>query len=329
MAHDTKDQVSLAYGRSPDPPLPNIRVPLIEIEPGVDWSAYQYELEHNRAVVCDAYLVAVRETNRAVIIPDKTMSPAISAHGVGFGLLEASHSSYPVALKPFDRPANALHEVWGYQLLRQLGVETYTALGVFPAAERGRWVVVTETREDLVSLDRDEWIEGRRPKSENEVWIAERNSHTIRAIATLMAYAHSVGTFHPDGQIKNWAKTPEGRVGIIDTENLVQIDLDDESAATRAWSDVEKLVRSLIAPRNQGGIETILGVGMLHGLSLRETRAAIHELIVEPYLESLVVQLGNSSPVRTQFVQHLYDGLVERFESSPNWPEHFISGYHR
>jgi hypothetical protein len=253
------------------------------------------------------------------------MSRAVSAHGVGFGWLEAPHARRPVAYKPFSRPGNALHEIQGYQTLHELGIETYTPLGAFPSVERGQWVVLTEFREDLVSLDRDQWIVGRAATTFGEVEVAERNGETVKGIGELMAFIHSHGIYHPDGQIKNWAKTPDGKIGIIDTEHLTRVALGDHNAVTLAWQDIEKLTRSLIAVRHEGQDGSIFGVGMLHGMPLALARSSIQELIIQPYLESLMAQLADCTPERAVAIQTLYDGVSAKFEETPEWPGHLIA----
>src|SRR5581483_8886159 len=129
--------------------------------------------------------------------------------------------------------------------LAELGIETFEPVGVFPASKGEHFVVVTKKRNDLTSLDRDKWVVGRQVVDEASAEISERNNETVRGISELLGYIHSWGVYHPDGQIKNYAKTPEGEIGIIDTENLIKADLESPDATSLAWHDVEKLVKSL------------------------------------------------------------------------------------
>lgn len=287
-------------------------------------------LRLGRAVVAAAEDGVAQSFIEARVSPDKVIEERRSAHQVGFGVMldcERSFKGKPrkhsVAFKPFNSPEDAVKEVRGYLTLKELGVETYDPVGIFPSADKEHYVVVTQKRADLTSLDNDTWVVGRRVVDEATDEISKRNSETVKSIAAELAYIHSNGVFHPDGQIKNYAITPDGKTGIIDTENLTKIEINGHSEGDRAWYDIEKLVKSLIVNTQDQEDATLFGVGMLHGMPLNDTRRCLEELVISPYTNALLEQLDDCDENREQYIQNIYDG-VERMFSDKNWPEHFI-----
>lgn len=258
------------------------------------------------------------------IIPGKFIDEARSAHGVGFGRIVGSRPEkqsgeghvLSVATKPFGEVTSATNEVTGYWALQAIGVETFRPVGIFNTTP-GAFVVATEKRNDLVSLDRDDWIVGRRVTSEEELEVAERNNRTIREIAQTLAWLHLHGIFHKDGQIKNFAVTQTGTVGVIDTENLAMLAVGDPSTDGHIGQDVDKLVKSLVNNEKQ---QKIFGVGMLAGLSMGEARNSYEELFLEPYSQCLVdcIDLGCDEAQ----IELLLDGIQRHFDRSvaDAWP---------
>ncbi len=289
-------------------------------------------LRLGRAAVMASEEKIVMETGTVMIDPIKTVERRRSAHEVGFGafLSRNRHDSkgrpvkLAVAIKPFSRPEKALHEVSGYLTLAELGIETFQPIGVFPSKHANHFVVVTKKRNDLTSLDRDRWVIGRQVVDDATAETALRNNETVKDIARLIGYIHSNGVFHPDGQIKNYAKTPKGTIGIIDTENLIVSELNDINSVENAWYDIEKLVKSLIISTQDKEDADLFGVGMLYGLSINNLRNSIEELIIVPYLESLYEQMDGASLSKQDHIAAIYDGISARFMEESSWPDHFI-----
>ncbi|CAN5717041.1 hypothetical protein BH23PAT2_BH23PAT2_04340 [soil metagenome] len=240
-----------------------------------------------------------------VVTLNKIIESKRSAHGVGFGSLkfigetalggkEGGAGSVAVALKPFNDPETAMQEMYGYVALKALGVETFDPIGVFPAAHGEHYIMISEKRNDLLSLDRDKWIPGGYVVDEETAATAKRNAVIVGDIADMLGYIHVNGVYHPDGQIKNWARTPEGEIGVIDTENLRKEDIGHSDSVSLAWNDIEKLTKSLILlssdeelENDDATVDKIYGVGMFAGLPTAQARKQIESLIIQPYLESL------------------------------------------
>lgn len=284
-----------------------------------------------RAVVLASQDGSERSFGEAIIKEDKIIEERRSAHMVGFGTLigceknyKGKNRKYSVAYKPFNNAQDALSEVKGYLTLEDLGVETYEPIGVYPSVNKEHYIVVTKKRSDLKSLDTDSWVVGRKVTDEATNEISQRNTERVKGIASLLAYIHSNGVFHPDGQIKNFAVTPEGEIGIIDTENLVKVEIGEQSEADRAWYDIEKLVKSLIANTKDNQDATLFGVGMLHGMPLEDVRQCLEELVITPYINSLLEELGSCDDGQAKYVQNLYDGIQRHFEEK-TWPIHLIN----
>jgi len=291
-------------------------------------------LQAGEAIVCKSHLDELTHVKSHEVFPDKTIERRRSAHGVSFGRLIGFKASkkrdgnlMSVAYKPFDRAEKAIQELYGYRILQELGVETFDPIGVVPSENDEGYVVITQKRDDLMSLDRDEWVVGRQPRDEREVEIAERNNTTVSEIASTLAHLHAAGVFHPDGQIKNFAVTVNGTVGVIDTENLHVRNTDDLDNPALAWNDIQKLTRSLIldhsTEENTTGEDKIFGVGMLANMNLPQLRNACWELIFEPYIRTLEehIKLGEDSDYLTTLAYQ----LQEEFERDDHWPLNLVT----
>ncbi len=289
-------------------------------------------LELGKAAILSSQVELVRGSE-VEVDAIKKIEHRRSAHEVGFGLFRHNNKPDPkgkprktqIALKPFSRPDNALHEVFGYLVLQELGVETFEPIGVFPAELTESYVVVTKKRNDLTSLDRDRWVVGRRVVDEATSETALRNNASVQEIAKLQARINANGVFHPDGQIKNYAKTPKGTIGIIDTENLIFNVTDADRGGQQAWADIEKLVKSLIVNTQDRQDTELFGVGMLYGLTSVSLRRSVEELIINPYLDELCAQqklAGNLS--KSDYINGIYESVAGRFLSDTAWPSHLI-----
>lgn len=294
--------------------------------------SHEKALQLGVPVVATEFAGTIRPGIISDIYPEKTVDSQRSAHGVTFGRLAVRAPSarkglrtvVDVAIKPFDDSTTALHEMNGYRVLGQLGIETFEPVGVFPAAHGDHFVAMTKTRRDMQSLDRDFWVLGRRVTSESTAETAERNRQTVVEIAHKMAYIHANGVFHPDGQIKNWSVTVDGTVGIIDTENIKQAAIGSVDAPELAWYDVSKLVKSLIL-ENQNDEDKMFGVGMLAGMSLGQVRESIHELVVAPYIEALVELATDDDLKGYEHIENLAESISNRFHVlEPDWPDHLL-----
>lgn len=291
-------------------------------------------LDKGHCVVNPEYAVLVERVTGHEVYPDKQIDFKRSAHGVSFGRLIGRRPTkdnrqgtlLQVAFKPFDRSDKALQEMSGYLKLQEIGIETFDPVGVFPSEHFGNYIVVTKKRDDLMSLDRDTWVVGRQPTTKGEAEIAERNQQTVIDIGKTFARLHAHGVYHPDGQIKNFAVTPDGEIGVIDTENLdfVPIDAGSPDVAAKAWNDIEKLVKSLILVGSDKDDEKIFGVGMLHRLGLPQVRQSIEQLIIMPYIQELEA-LAEQEGVERERITKLYDGIVDRFYKEENYPSHLIA----
>lgn len=293
-------------------------------------------LEIGRAAVVASELCLINESCRVDVEPTKTVERRRSAHEVGFGAFvhrtkvnrKGRSIEQAVALKPFVRPEKALHEMDGYLTLAALGIETFEPIGVFPAKDGDHFVSVTKKRNDLTSLDRALWVKGRMVIDEASAETAQDNNATVIGISSLLGFIHAHGVFHPDGQIKNYAKTPQGVVGIIDTENLIVSELGDQNSFENAWHDIEKLVKSLIISTQHNEDVDVFGVGMFYGLPLESVRKSIEELIIAPYLDSLATQSETADERARNHINELYEGVYDRFFNETNWPDHFIQASH-
>lgn len=275
-----------------------------------------------------------RATNVSVH-PEKIIESSRSAHAVGFGRYIGwlpnkgrSGNLLEVALKPFVDPESALREFQEYRRIGHLGVQTFQPVGVFPAKSGDHFVGVTKKRHDLMSLDRDEWVVGRNVNTEEEAEIAERNSQTVKDIAEGFAYIHAQGIFHPDGQIKNWAVTPAGKIGIIDTENMHAMPQDGREtgndALEYAWNDLEKLVKSLVLDSKDEDAK-MFGVGMFARMNLVHVRSGLEQLLITPYLETLLIMNETAdNPAAKKHIEALFEGIASRFYDDKQWPQHYV-----
>ncbi|MGB4759484.1 MAG: hypothetical protein WBP26_05510 [Candidatus Saccharimonadales bacterium] len=287
-------------------------------------------------LVNQAFHPVIAGAQHVEVFPDKIVGSERSAHGVGFGRVVHSQNgrrglttAMDVALKPFTRGETAQREANGYLTLGGLAIETYEPVGIFPAKHGDHLVALTKTRRDLDSLDRSEWVSGARIDSERSAEIAARNERNVSEIATVMAFLNAKGYFHPDGQIKNWAVTPEGNIGVIDTENFHHLPLGDFDAAPTAWENLDKLVRSLVL-NTQDQDAKMFGVGMFADMSVQQVRAAVQSLIIEPYQRQLEqVFMDTTSAVEQQQVINLEEGVVTRFNNTPEWPSHIVNSKHQ
>lgn len=279
------------------------------------------------AVVLPAYIDTLQGATRHEVFPAKTIAPDRSAHEVAFGRImghnpnvRSETARFSVAMKPFNRARDALHEMYGYMLLKELGVETFQPIGVFPAKKGSHCIVLSENRKDLMSLDRDEWVIGRDVSTVDQAETAVRNNKTVTEIAQTLAFLHSNGVFHPDGQIKNFAITYDGQIGVIDTENLKSSEVGDSSNPGLAWDDIEKLVHSLVA--SGGDSDKIFGVGMLSSMTLGEVRRSAQELVIDPYVDAV---LGFTAESHAESGLNMAMHVQEQFEMDKTWPGFFIS----
>lgn len=290
-------------------------------------------LDKGHCIVTPKYVELVERVTSHEVYPDKQIDFKRSAHGVSFGRLIGAKPSkdnrqgslLQVAFKPFDRSDKALQEMSGYLKLQEIGIETFDPVGVFPSEHFGNYIVVTKKRDDLMSLDRDSWIVGRQPTNKGEAEIAERNQETVIDIGKTFARLHAHGVYHPDGQIKNFAVTPDGEIGVIDTENLdfEPLDPNGPDVAAKAWNDIEKLVKSLIMVGSDKDGEKIYGVGMLHRLGLPQVRQSIEQLIIRPYIQEL--EQLESEGLDRQRLTKLYDGILDKFYKEESYPSHLIA----
>jgi hypothetical protein len=279
-------------------------------------------------IVSEEHIGAVRGPLRAVVYPDKIIEQARSAHGVGFGALrtrDRDNSFIKLALKPFNHYETAAKELGGYLWLAGLSIQTYQPFGIFPAEHGGHYISMSHTRKDLDSLDRDKWVKGGRVTSAEDQEVHERNERTVEDIAKCLAIVHSHGGFLPDSQIKNWAVTPEGKIGPIDTEKFKTVTLGDESSSQLAWGDIDMLVKSLVLTNDGNDQDKIFGVGMLSGMNLHNVRNAIERLFIEPYSNQLGEIMADStdSSILEQ-CELLFSGVLGRFYSDEDWPQNFI-----
>ncbi|MCA9331314.1 hypothetical protein KC968_00060 [Candidatus Saccharibacteria bacterium] len=313
------------------PSLQNIRQ--AEVYDGEISEVHRDALRAGVPVVALALAETLNPAHAFEVYPTKTIDSQRSAHGVSFGrfVARAPHARkglrtlVDVAVKPFDDAPTALNEMHGYHVLDELGVETFQPVGIFPAQHGDHFIAMSRTRRDMQSLDRDTWVVGRRVNSAATAETAERNTQTIIEIAETMAYIHANGVFHPDGQIKNWSVTADGTVGVIDTENLTQVEIGSVDAPELAWYDISKLVKSLIL-ENQDEEDKMFGVGMLAGMAIGQVRENIQELIVAPYVDALVGMISDDNLQQYQHIENLVESVTNRFHVlEPNWPEHLVS----
>lgn len=244
----------------------------------------------------------------------------VSAHGVQFGRIIGTRwgeggrtkTTSGVAIKPTGGLHEALHEAAGYQKLEALGVPTYCPVAI--VTTRDGSFVITRRRNGLISLDQDRWVRGMEPVDEKGVEDLERNLATVRDISQTMAWVHVNGLFLPDGQVKNWAVTPEREVGAIDPEKHEQLALGHNDAPERMWADIIKLYKSLRL--SHADPEGIYGVGLFHNVSPGMLEQLFVTYTLNPYIEALLTfmnypELGDASRSDAYWRQaeSLIDGL--------------------
>jgi hypothetical protein len=343
MAHGKSMQ---RVGHSPSFEDCSVHIPLmgaidrlIPFESGQSPKRYVAALMSGRLVVSGGFVEEVSKAREVEPFPDKLIHSRRSAHGVTFGRMlgrsfsgRTKPSSKSVALKPFHNLHDAVNEMEGYLKLQDLGVPTFEPIGIFPAVTGSHVIGVTVKNNNLVSLDRNEWVVGRKVDSEESMAQAERNNQQVKSISETLAYIHANGVFHPDGQIKNFATTASDKIGIIDTEQMVVGKPGDENAKDLAWQDIDKLVKSLVLYTHEDTSisssdpdeGSIFGVGMLAGLPLNTVRASIEELIVHPYLARLETMVEDAGPKIISQIEMLFDSVAGRFYEDETWPQHFI-----
>ncbi len=290
-------------------------------------------------VVHESHVGHIRRSMDAVTL-NKIIESKRSAHGVGFGSFRliggiaagasVERQSIPVAFKPFNGPEKALHEMYGYGVLRAMGIETFDPIGVFPARHGDHFVLASHKRNDLMSLDRDHWVIGGYVKDRESAETVERNSEVVKGISEMLGYLHVHGVHHPDGQIKNWSVTPEGDIGVIDTENLIAGQANGPDAVNLAWNDIEKLVKSLVFA-NTDEETKLFGVGMFAGMSVERVRSQIESLIINPYINSIFSNSLHSETSNPDILDHaeaLISGVQKTFDNNPDWPGHIIAMQH-
>lgn len=313
------------------PHMPDVAATPVVMHEGQGTDKYAQMLYLGRAAITKASEEFVGQVRQTVLEPGEIVESQRSAHQVGFGYFMyrprgiRQPLSQPVALKPFARAENALNEVKGYQMLADLGIETFEPVGIFPAANGEGFISVTKRREDLISLDRDRWIVGRRITDEASQEIAARNTETVQEVSKLLAKIHLNGVYHDDCQLKNFVKTPTGQIGMIDAEGVASMPLNDPAAGSRAWENVDKLVRSLVVYSGENtSDDSIFGVGVLQGMSLQDTRSGIEELVIEPYLNTLSEALDAADDSQAAHVQALFDSVDGQFYGDRNWPSYRV-----
>ncbi len=297
------------------------------------------EISHLKALEIGTPIVALAFSERLKVVtgfepfPEKTIDAKRSAHNVGFGRLTKRvglganpkiKTAIGVAVKPFDDPETALREMRGYGILEKLGIETFSSVGIFPARNGTHYVSMTQKRQDLQSLDGDLWVVGGRVMTPTEAEIAQRNAKTVREISEKMAFIHAKGFFHPDGQIKNWAVTPDGTVGIIDTENFKQVGIGNIDAPQLAWEDIDKLVKSLVV-ESKDDDGKMFGVGMFAGMPLDQLRRSVKDMIIIPYIEALVDNIPDDDMQTYGHIENLVETIQNRFfHQEQEWPSHLV-----
>ncbi len=315
------------------------RIPSEKLASGAEFKTFDMDahldaLNSGQAIVSPEYSSELERLKTHEVFPDKTVERRRSAHGVSFGRLVGYKPSkkrdgnlMSVAFKLFEKPKKALQEFYGYKILQEIDTETFDPIGIVPSEDGNSFVVITKKRDDFQSLDRDEWIVGRQPHDAREVEIGQRNNRTVAEISSTLANLHSNGVFHPDGQIKNFAVSVNGTVGVIDTENLTVRNTDDLDNPALAWEDLEKLARSLIlehdTEENSQGEDKIFGVGMLAHMGLPQIRNAFWELVFEPYLAVLEDKIRHGGD--SDYLTTLAYTIQEYFENDSNWPLDLVS----
>ena len=152
------------------------------------------------------------------------------------------------------------------------------------------------------------------------------NLAAVRDIAKVMARMHLNGIFHPDGQIKNFAVTNTGTIGVIDTENLFQVDIIQHNPYPYVIKDIEKLMRSLVEKAVTHNIKTdqdkLYSVGLFYNNSNNLTRSKYHDLFLVPYTEQIGQEI-NQNPAITSVGELLFENLIEHYDSSEkeDWPQ--------
>lgn len=288
-------------------------------------------LQSGKAIVSEPHLEVVRQAMRAEIFPDKIVEEDRSAHRVAFGRVIGRRPQkrsgqghiMTVAIKPFGDTDGAISEIKGYWALQDVGVETYDPVGIFPLSSMAGFAVVTQKRNDFQSLDRDEWVVGRQVYDEESEDTVQRNARTIKEIAEITAWINANGIFHPDGQIKNYAVTDYGQLGIIDTENLTVLPLGHPDTVGLVVDNIEKLMKSLIDTSSD---DKIFGVGFFAGLSEGRLQESFEELVLNPYIDKLM-SLYEDGQIDASQAELLIDGLTSHYmiNKTSGWPKVLVA----
>ncbi len=296
-------------------------------------------LTSNNGIICEPYADRLHTAIKMEEFPGKIIDESRSAHAVGMGRIikprpnkkSGVGNAMSVAIKPFNDPIKAANEVWGYWQLQDLGIETFDPVGIFPDSNRLDVLVLTKKRNDFTSLDRDEWIVGGAIKNNQEAKQHQKNLEAVTDIARIMAKMHMNGLFHPDGQIKNFAVTNTGVVGVIDTENLFKIDVAQHDPSAYVINDIEKLMRSLVEKPITQSIHSdqdkLYSVGLFYGNDSKMLRGKYNDLFLQPYIEQIDAEV-TQQPHLQNAAEQLFYGLLEHYERSEreDWPKCLASG---
>lgn len=285
-------------------------------------------------VMNEEYYDRLHSALRMEEYPGKIIDESRSAHAVGMGRILKHRrtkqnkvgNALNVAIKPFNDIDKAANEVWGYWQLQDLGIETFDPVGIFSDSHDRDPLVLTKKRNDFTSLDRDEWIIGGSVTNDQDEKQHQKNLAAVTDIAKIMAKMHVNGIFHPDGQIKNFAVTNTGVIGVIDTENLFKIDTSIQNPSSYAIKDIEKLMRSLVGKAVTQAIQNdqdkLYSVGLFHGNNNGLIRSKYHDLFLVPYTEQIEQEI-NQNPAILNVAEGLFEDVIEHFDGSEKeeWPQ--------
>ena len=250
------------------------------------------------------------------LLPGAQLGAGDSHHGVVFGQAAVStpqgQSVINVAVKEFSTDSGfAGHEHDQLVAARRLGFNTFEPLAL--ARDGENTYLITHKREDLNTLDNDDWTIS---PSDTERYESEVVP-TLHFIAANMATMHAKGLFHGDAQAKNFARTDTGEFAVIDLEEAIVAETPEDTVGfinsnwevhqSKAYMDVTHCWYALVHPMGNENANNVF----LEGEPFEICMEQFETNILNPYFAALEVQMGPEEFAKVN-VDELRMAIIQR-----------------